>query len=479
MSKRVSVVTLGCARNDVDSDELAGRLESDGWTLTDDTDGADAVLVNTCGFVESAKKDSIDTILELSDGSKPVVAVGCLAQRYGRDLASELPEAAAVLGFDTYDRIGTSLDQILAGESIESHEPGDRRKLLPITPVDRHDVDVATPGHEGHRVRLGSGPTESLKIASGCDRRCTFCAIPSFRGSFVSRRPSDVLDEARWLVNEGVRELLLVSENSTSYGKDLGDLRLLETMVTELGALHPEVRVRPSYLQPAEMRPDLVSIIGDTPGVAAYFDMSFQHASPTVLRRMKRFGGSEDFLALVAQIRQANPQAGIRTNVIVGFPGETDEEFEELLNFISEAELDAVGIFGYSDEDGTAALELDDKVPDDVIAARVEEAVSLVDVVSEGRAASRVGETVEVLIEEVDADLGVAVGRAEHQGPEDGSVTISLPEDLVQRLTNATNPLVDVDEVGVGKIIRAEVRSNEGVDLFAKLLSDEQFGAAH
>lgn len=465
MSKRVSVVTLGCARNDVDSDELAGRLKSDGWILTEDTDGADAVLVNTCGFVESAKKDSIDTILELSDGTKPVVAVGCLAQRYGRDLARELPEAAAVLGFDTYDRIGTSLDQIVAGESIESHEPGDRRKLLPITPVDRQDSTVATPGHEGHRVRLGIGPTESLKIASGCDRRCTFCAIPSFRGSFVSRRPSDVLEEARWLIDEGVRELLLVSENSTSYGKDLGDLRLLETMLGEFGALHPEVRVRPSYLQPAEMRPDLVSIIADSPGVAAYFDMSFQHASPTVLRRMKRFGGSEDFLRLVTQIRQTNAEAGIRTNVIVGFPGETDEEFQELLDFISEAELDAVGVFGYSDEDGTAALELENKIPDDVIAERVEEAVALVDIVSEGRAAARVGTAVDVLIEEVDEDQGVVLGRAEHQGPEDGGVTVSIA-DFGARAQ-------------VGKIIRAEVRSNEGVDLFAKLLSDEQIGATN
>lgn len=461
-------MTLGCARNDVDSDELAGRLKSAGWTLTEDSDAADAVLVNTCGFVESAKKDSIDTILELSDGTKPVVAVGCLAQRYGRDLAAELPEAAAVLGFDSYNEIADSLTKVVAGETIESHEPGDRRKLLPITPVDRQGAEVATPGHDGFRVRLGTGPTESLKIASGCDRRCTFCAIPSFRGSFVSRRPSDVLDEARWLVSQGVRELLLVSENSTSYGKDLGDLRLLETLVAELGSLHPELRVRPSYLQPAEMRPDLVSIIGDTPGVAAYFDMSFQHASPTVLRRMKRFGGAADFLQLVQQIRAANPEAGIRTNVIVGFPGETEAEFGELLDFIAEAELDAVGVFGYSDEDGTAALELAGKVPAEVIAARVDEAVSLVDVVSEGRAADRVGSTVQVLLEEVDADQATAFGRAEHQGPEDGAVTVSL-QDFAG----------SADSVKVGKIVRAEVRSNEGVDLFAKLLSDEHSGESN
>lgn len=460
VEKRVSLVTLGCARNDVDSDELAGNLRAQGWTLTDDPEEADTVVVNTCGFVESAKKDSIDTILELSQDDRPVVAVGCLAQRYGRELASELPEAAAVLGFDTYDNLGSQLDRILDGEEIESHVPGDRRKLLPITPVERQDSDQSTPGHSHVRMRLGTGPVDSLKIASGCDRRCTFCAIPSFRGSFISRRPNDVLEEGRWLVSEGVRELQLVSENSTSYGKDLGDLRLLETLIPELGSIHPDLRIRLSYLQPAEMRPGLVEVLASTPGVAPYFDMSFQHASPTVLRRMKRFGGTDDFLGLIRQIRAANSQAGIRTNVIVGFPGESEQEFEELLDFVSEANLDAVGVFGYSDEDGTAALDLPDKIDDAEISRRVEHLSSLVDTVTEERAAARIGTTVRVLVEELleteaRSDLEgqvVAIGRAEHQGPEDGSTQV---EGLIS------------SDVRIGQVVSAEVRSNDGVDLFA------------
>ncbi|MEP6814374.1 MAG: radical SAM protein, partial [Marmoricola sp.] len=237
----VAMVTLGCARNEVDSEELAGRLEAGGFRLVDDPADAETVVVNTCGFVEAAKKDSVDTLLAAADlkeggSTRAVVAVGCLAERYGDQLASSLPEADAVLGFDDYPDIADRLRGILAGEKHPPHTPQDRRKLLPISPADRASVtDVVVPGHTAEigvgapatgpravRRRLDGGPMAPLKLASGCDRRCSFCAIPSFRGSFVSRRPSDVVNEARWLATQGVKELFLVSENSTSYGKDLG-----------------------------------------------------------------------------------------------------------------------------------------------------------------------------------------------------------------------------------------------------------------
>jgi len=447
---RVALLTLGCARNDVDSDDLAARLNADGWEIVDDADDADAVIVNTCGFVESAKKDSIDTILGQADGKKPVVAVGCLAQRYGEELAEALPEAAAVLGFDAYPDIGERLRSVAAGEKLASHTPTDRRKLLPLTPVDRPAASPVLPGH-GIRTRLHTGPVESLKIASGCDRRCTFCAIPTFRGAFISRRPSDVIDEARDLVAQGVRELNLVSENSTSYGKDLGDVRLLETVLPELGAIHDDLRVRLAYLQPAEMRPGLVEIIATTPGIAPYFDLSFQHASPTVLRRMKRFGGTDEFLSLIKEIRTFAPEAGIRTNVIVGFPGESDEEFAELVAFLEAADLDAVGVFPYSDEDGTAALNLPDKVAADTVEVRRSALVDLVNDLSDARAEARIGTDVDVLIEELD-ESGLAVGRALHQGPEDGDVTV-----------------VSARRLSIGDVIRATVTSSMGVDLQAEV----------
>jgi ribosomal protein S12 methylthiotransferase RimO len=464
-------VTLGCARNDVDSEELAGRLAADGFRLVDDPEDAETVVVNTCGFVEAAKKDSVDTLLAASDlkGSgrtRAVVAVGCLAERYGKDLADTLPEADAVLGFDDYPDIAARLRSILAGDVPHPHTPQDRRRLLPISPVDRDAAAVSVPGHASDigahgpatgprtvRRRLAGGPMAPLKLASGCDRRCSFCAIPSFRGSFVSRRPSDVLAEARWLAGEGVRELFLVSENSTSYGKDLGDLRLLETLLPELAAIDGIERVRVSYLQPAETRPGLVEAIATTPGVSPYYDLSFQHASAPVLRRMRRFGDPESFLELLGRVRELAPAAGVRSNVIVGFPGETEADLQTLCDFLVGARLDVTGVFGYSDEDGTEAEGLDGKLDDDEIRARVERVTDLVEQLTAERAEERIGEQVEVLVESLE-DTGEgwsAEGRADHQGPEVDGTT---------RLTTGS--------YAVGDLVPAVVVAAEGADLVAE-----------
>jgi ribosomal protein S12 methylthiotransferase RimO len=456
----VAMVTLGCARNEVDSEELAGRLEAGGFRLVEDPADADTVVVNTCGFVESAKKDSVDTLLAAADlkttgSTQAVVAVGCMAERYGKELADSLPEADAVLGFDDYPDIAERLRSIVAGETHQAHTPQDRRKLLPITPVERALSTAPVPGHASGpaslRRRLESGPTASLKLASGCDRRCSFCAIPSFRGSFVSRRPSDVLQEARWLGEQGVRELFLVSENSTSYGKDLGDLRLLETLLPELAAVDGVERVRVSYLQPAETRPGLVEAIAGTPGVTPYFDLSFQHASAGVLRRMRRFGDPESFLGLLEQIRAISPYAGVRSNVIVGFPGESEEDLQTLCDFLVDARLDVTGVFGYSDEDGTEAATYDGKLDEDEVRARVEHVGALVEELTSQRAADRIDETVDVLVEHV-AD-GSVEGRAAHQGPEVDGSTYLLESDAQ-----------------VGDLVRAVVVESEGADLYARVL---------
>ncbi|MGA1706517.1 MAG: radical SAM protein, partial [Candidatus Nanopelagicaceae bacterium] len=285
-SRTVALVTLGCARNDVDSEELAGRLAADGWVLTDDSSNADIALINTCGFIESAKKDSIDTLLQAhqlkADGQvRAVVAVGCMAERYGDELAKALPEADAILGFDSYADISERLGRILAGGSIPTHTPKDRRTLLPLAPAARREArverDVEIRNGQGSRLyrkRLDDAPMAPLKIASGCDRRCSFCAIPSFRGSFLSRTPDEIVREARWLAEAGVSEIFLVSENTTSYGKDLGDLRLLERMLPELAAIDGIERIRLSYLQPAEIRPSLLQAMISTEKVVPYFDIS-------------------------------------------------------------------------------------------------------------------------------------------------------------------------------------------------------------
>ena len=451
MKRTVAVVTLGCARNEVDSEELAGRLAADGWTLVDDVESAEVALVNTCGFIESAKKDSVDALLEANSlkghgTTRAVVAVGCMAERYGNELAEALPEADAILGFDDYKDISARLQSIVAGEKHTAHVPRDRRALLPIAPAERADARQV---EEFSRKRLGNTPWAPLKIASGCDRRCSFCAIPYFRGSFVSRRPTEIINEARWLAENGVSEMFLVSENTTSYGKDLGDLQLMEKILPEIAALPGVERVRLSYLQPAEMRPTLLQAMIATDKTAPYFDLSFQHTSPTVLRRMRRFGDTEKFLHLISQIRALSPEAGIRSNFIVGFPGETQEDFDDLANFITQAKLDAVGVFGYSDEDKTEALDLADKVDAEVIAQRVETLSALADEMVSLRAQARIGENVRVLIE--DAEL--QEGRAAHQGPEvDGTTTFI-----------GTN-------FAVGQYVDAVVIDSMGADLVAKPL---------
>ena len=451
MKRTVAVVTLGCARNEVDSEELAGRLAADGWTLVDDVESAEVALVNTCGFIESAKKDSIDTLLEANSlkghgVTRAVVAVGCMAERYGNLLAEELPETDAILGFDDYKDISARLQAIIAGESHKSHVPRDRRALLPIAPVDRAD---ARESEEFSRKRLGTAPWAPLKIASGCDRRCSFCAIPYFRGSFISRRPTDIIKEARWLAENGVTELFLVSENTTSYGKDLGDLQLMEKILPDIAALPGVERVRLSYLQPAEMRPTLIQAMIATDKTAPYFDLSFQHTSPTVLRRMRRFGDSEKFLHLISQVRAVSPEAGIRSNFIVGFPGETQADFDDLADFITKAKLDAVGVFGYSDEDNTEALNLSDKVDADVIAQRVETLSSLADEMVSLRAQARIGENVRVLIE----DEELQEGRAAHQGPE----------------VDGTTSFIGT-QFKIGQYVDAVVIDSMGADLVAKPL---------
>ncbi|MFE9571527.1 30S ribosomal protein S12 methylthiotransferase RimO [Streptomyces sp. NPDC006692] len=477
--RTVALVTLGCARNEVDSEELAGRLAADGWELVEDASDADVAVVNTCGFVEAAKKDSVDALLEANDlkdhgRTQAVVAVGCMAERYGKDLAEALPEADGVLGFDDYADISDRLQTILNGGIHASHTPRDRRKLLPISPAERQAApDVALPGHaqdtapedlpEGLapasgpraplRRRLDTSPVASVKLASGCDRRCSFCAIPSFRGSFISRRPSDVVGEARWLAEQGVKEIMLVSENDTSYGKDLGDIRLLETLLPELAALDGIERVRVSYLQPAEMRPGLIDVLTSTDKVVPYFDLSFQHSAPGVLRAMRRFGDTERFLELLDTIRAKAPAAGVRSNFIVGFPGETEEDFKELERFLTAARLDAIGVFGYSDEEGTEAVGYEGKLDADTIAERLAHLSRLAEELTAQRAEERLGETVRVLVETVDDEDG-AIGRAEHQAPEtDGQVIFTQSAGLAP-----------------GSMVEAKVVGTEGVDLVVELL---------
>jgi len=460
LPRTVALVTLGCARNETDSEELAGRLAADGWQLVSDPALAEIAVINTCGFIESAKKDSVDALIQAhslkgNGVTKAVVAVGCMAERYGNELATAMPEADAILSFDDYKDISARLTTIIDGGKITTHIPRDRRTLLPIAPAERADkkaADITTPSPIGRvlRKRLDNAPIAPLKIASGCDRRCSFCAIPYFRGSFISRRPTEIIDEAKWLADTGVSELYLVSENTTSYGKDLGDLKLMEKILPDLAKIDGIERIRLSYLQPAEVRPSLLQAMVSVEKVVPYFDLSFQHANGELLRSMRRFGDGEKFLHLITQIRALNPAAGIRSNFIVGFPGETDAHFMDLIEFLSQAQLDVIGVFGYSDEDKTEGQTLSNKVAPELITERVNELSTLVDELITQRAEARIGEKVRVLIE----DEAEQEGRADHQGPDvDGSTFVKSRS-----------------KYRVGEYVDAVVSEAVGVDLIAQVI---------
>jgi ribosomal protein S12 methylthiotransferase len=460
-SRTVALVTLGCARNETDSEELAGRLAADGWRLVDDPTQAEIAVINTCGFIESAKKDSIDALMQAhslkgNGVTKAVVAVGCMAERYGNELASALPEADAILGFDDYQDISARLSTIIDGGKISAHTPKDRRTLLPIAPSQRAEQKAKdnlkdiSPIGTVLRKRLDKAAIAPLKIASGCDRRCSFCAIPYFRGSFVSRSPNEIIEEAKWLADNGVSELYLVSENTTSYGKDFGDLKLMEKLLPQLSNIEAIKRIRLSYLQPAEVRPSLLQAMVSVDKVVPYFDLSFQHANGDLLRRMRRFGDGEKFLHLISQIRALSPEAGIRSNFIVGFPGESDAQFIDLIEFLSQAQLDAIGVFGYSDEDKTEGMGLDNKVASEVIGERVAELSTLVDELITQRAEARIGQMVTVLIEDEDEQEG----RSDHQGPDvDGSTFVKSR-----------------NRYRAGEYVQAVVSDVSGVDLIAQVI---------
>ena len=395
-------------------------------------------MVNTCGFVEAAKKDSVDTLLAAADlkdsgPTQAVVAVGCLAERYGEELAGSLPEADAVLGFDDYPDIADRLRSILAGEAQHRTRPRTGAgccRSRPSSGADgrrRADARARRPAPARLRRRLDSGPDGAAEAGLGLRPALLVLRDPVLpRLVRVAAALATCSTRRAGWRPQGVRELFLVSENSTSYGKDLGDLRLLETLLPELAAVDGVERVRVSYLQPAETRPGLVEAIATTPGVAPYFDLSFQHASAPVLRRMRRFGDAEAFLGLLEQIRALAPMAGVRSNVIVGFPGETEDDLEMLCDFLADGAPRRGRGLRLLRRGRHRGRGFDGKLDEDEIRARVEHVTALVDELTAQRAEDRIGERGRGARRVASTDgRGRAEGRAAHQGPEvDGTTTL-------------------------------------------------------
>jgi ribosomal protein S12 methylthiotransferase len=398
---RYYVETLGCPKNAVDSDKVTASLEADGLVAASSPEDAELVVVNTCAFVEAARQESIDVTLALAEARKPgakLVVTGCLAERYGDELAAELPEADAVGGFGGE---GALADVVL------KRKPSGVRDLL----------ELPRPAP--------AAPWAYVKVAEGCDRACAFCAIPSFRGKQRSRPPEAIEAEARALVERGAAELVLVAQDLAWYGRDAGRPGSLTPLLRRLDALseHGLARIRLLYLYPSEVRDPLVSAMLELPTVVPYFDLSLQHASAPLLRRMKRWGSGDRFLALVDGIRARQPDAVFRSSFIVGFPGETERDHEQLLEFLAAAELEWAGFFPFSREEGTPAAAMERVVPDDLMHERLRECVEAQDPITQAARDALVGAEVDVLIDQADDDTGEPIGRSHREAPEiDGVV---------------------------------------------------------
>lgn len=420
---RVGLISLGCAKNLVDSEAMLGALRQAGAELTSDPGQADVLVVNTCGFIEPAKKESVDTILEMArykeaGTCRKLVVTGCLAQRYHRELAEALPEVDVWLGIDDVERVVEAcLDDRYRGDRVSSERP-------------RWVYDLQVP-----RLRTTPRHYAYLKIAEGCNHTCSFCAIPRIRGKYRSRSLDSILEEARRWVEQGVRELILISQDTTYYGLDIG---LKDGLLRLLEALHglEDLRwIRLLYLYPDTLPPDFPERFRDFPKLCHYLDLPLQHSHPEILRAMKRRGSRERYLELLARYRAAVPDIVLRTTFIVGFPGETEAHFEDLCRFVEEARFDHVGVFEYSDEDGTAAYDLRPKVPRRVAARRRRTLMTLQQKVLAEKVQAWVGRRVEVVVDgflRQESGRWLYRGRHYGQAPEvDGHVEVIARRPLI------------------------------------------------
>jgi ribosomal protein S12 methylthiotransferase len=413
--KRFYVETLGCPKNQVDSDKLIGTLLADGMQATDSAEDADLVVVNTCAFIDEARRESIDTILSLDEQRKKssrLVVTGCMAERYGQELADELPEVDLVAGF-----------------GVPVHTPASK-KLIPVGSAPVPSLDLLNLPRP-----KSSSPWAYVKIAEGCDRTCGFCAIPSFRGPQRSRDVHSIMTEVEQLQ---AREIVLIAQDLASYGKDRPDELGAGSIVSLVRQVSSMVdRTRLLYLYPSDLSDDLIDAICES-GVP-YFDLSLQHVSKPLLRRMRRWGDGQRFLDRIADIRKREPDAAFRSNFIVGYPGETEEDHDQLLDFVEKAELDWCGFFAYSPEDGTYAKDLDGQVPEGLMRERLSELSEMQDGITSRRRDDLVGRTMNVLVDEE------GVARSHREAPEiDGIIEVPASLEVGQffdvTVTSAMGP---------------------------------------
>lgn len=449
---KVNIITLGCPKNAIDSEGLGGLLGAAGHDLVEAPEDADVVLVNTCGFIDPARRETIEEVLDVAElkeqGSlKALLMTGCLVARSADELDDALPEVDGFVDFAAYPRI----DEIVRGAAAGSLEarifgdPGTR-----FDPAYWDATIAAAP-----RVRFGRLPWAYVKIAEGCDRGCTFCAIPLMRGKFRSRSPEQVEAEVRHLVASGVREISLVSQDSVMWGRDAeGDLLGL---LDRLETIEDLQRMRLMYLHPQGVTDQLIDKIITSPKIASYLDLSLQHVSPRILKSMGRWGGRDRFERIIGRVRDLDPLAALRATFILGFPGEEDEDAAEVTSFVEDNDLDWVGVFTFSREEGTRSHDLPDEVDEVVARSRSEIVARAADETMARRAASLIGERLEVMVERFDRETASWTGRSHREAPEvDGEITFS-----------ATAPL------RVGDFIPVEITASDGADLSGEAVTPE------
>jgi ribosomal protein S12 methylthiotransferase len=462
---RLGVISLGCAKNLVDTEVMLGHLARAGCELVTDPARADVILVNTCGFIEAAREESIRTILEVAELKRTgplrrLVVAGCMVQRYADELRRELPEVDAFVGLD-------ELERVVAAAELEIRAPtgggaGARpvaRPRAPVAPPAATAVAAWSPAtylYDERTPRLRATPpwTAYVKIAEGCDHSCAFCAIPRFRGRFRSRSLDSVTAEARALVAQGVREINLIAQDTGHYGRDRGEHEALPELLERLDGIPGLAWIRIHYLYPNTVTERLISAMGRLPRVVDYVDLPLQHAHASTLARMRRGGSQASHLRLLARFRRAMPAVALRTTLIVGFPGETDEEFAALERFVETARFDHLGVFCYSHEESTPAHALADDVPDAVKRARRERLMELQQGIVFRRNAARVGERVVVLVEGVHPESEhLLVGRTAGQAPEvDGQV------------------LLHDGTAEAGQLVQVELTDSAGYDLVGRIV---------
>lgn len=423
---KIGVVSLGCPKNLVDSEIMLGLIHEENYEITNDPSEAEIIIVNTCGFIESAKEESINTILQMAEYKKSgsckyIIVTGCLSQRYAEELFNELPEADAIAGVEVYDEIGSIIKRVMNGE----------RFIM----LERSKPDVIYTSKETFLPRILTTPsyTAYLKIAEGCDNCCSYCAIPKIRGPYRSKPMEQVLKEAKALADNGVKELIVVAQDTTRYGEDLpGGKLLLADLLKELNKIESLKWIRVMYCYPNNFTDELIETFASLDKVCKYVDLPLQHASNRLLASMNRYDTREEVETLLAKLRKRIPGIVIRTTFIVGFPGETDADFEELKEFVEQQRFENAGVFAYSQEEGTVAGAMPNQIPDEIKQERYHELMALQAQISEEIHKDTEGQTLEVLVEGIEEDgSGLHYGRSYREAPDiDGLVFIENPGDI-------------------------------------------------